>query len=65
MSSKPLNRILHVDGDSFFASCQIALNQELTGRTTIYSSTTLPYDEPDYEAALTFALSDATRMTGH
>jgi len=32
MSSKPLNRILHVDGDSFFASCEIALNQELTGR---------------------------------
>ena len=33
-------------------------------RTTISSSTTLPYDEPDYEAALTFALSEATRMTG-
>ena len=32
MSSKPLNRILHVDGDSFFASCEIALNQDLTGR---------------------------------
>ena len=33
-------------------------------RTTISSSTTLPYDEPDYDAALTFALSEATRMTG-
>jgi DNA polymerase-4 len=33
-------------------------------RTTISSNTTLPYDEPDYEAALTFALSEATRLTG-
>lgn len=33
-------------------------------RTTISSSTTLPYDEPDHEAALTFALSEATRLTG-
>jgi DNA polymerase IV len=33
-------------------------------RTTISSSTTLPYDEPDYEAALTFTLSEATRLTG-
>ena len=37
---------------------------EVKDRTTISSSTTLPYDEPDYEAALTFALSEATRMTG-
>ncbi|GEM_PF-6355364 len=29
MSNKPLNRIPHVDGDSFFASCEIAINQEL------------------------------------
>ncbi|HMP82911.1 MAG TPA: DNA polymerase IV [Verrucomicrobiota bacterium] len=33
-------------------------------RTTISSSTTLPHDQPDYEAALTFTLSEATRMTG-
>lgn len=29
---KPANRILHVDGDSFFASCEIALNPKLEGR---------------------------------
>jgi hypothetical protein len=33
-------------------------------RTTISSSTTLPFDEPDYEAALIFALSESTRMIG-
>lgn len=33
-------------------------------RTTISSNTTLPYDEPDYEAALTFTLSEATRLVG-
>lgn len=33
-------------------------------RTTISSNTTLPYDEPDPEAALTFALSEATRLIG-
>lgn len=33
-------------------------------RTTISSATTLPYDEPDYEAALTFTLSEATRLIG-
>lgn len=33
-------------------------------RTTISSATTLPYDEPDYEAALTFALSEAIRLVG-
>ncbi|MEY4387132.1 MAG: polymerase [Verrucomicrobiota bacterium] len=33
-------------------------------RTTISSNTTLPYDEPDYEAALTFALSETTRLIG-
>jgi DNA polymerase-4 len=33
-------------------------------RTTISSNTTLPYDEPDYEASLTFALSETTRLTG-
>ena len=32
MNTKPPNRILHVDGDSFFASCEIALNSELQGR---------------------------------
>ena len=33
-------------------------------RTTISSNTTLPYDEPDYEGALTFALSETTRLVG-
>ena len=37
---------------------------EAKDRTTISSNTTLPYNEPDYEAALTFALSEATRLTG-
>jgi len=33
-------------------------------RASISSSTALPYDEPDYEAALTFTLSEATRLVG-
>ena len=33
-------------------------------RASISSNTTLPYDEPDYEAALTFTLSEATRLVG-
>lgn len=37
---------------------------QVKDRTTISSNTTLPYDEPDYEAALTFALSEATRLVG-
>ena len=37
---------------------------EVKDRTTISSNTTLPRDEPDYEAALTFTLSEATRLTG-
>lgn len=37
---------------------------DVKDRTTISSNTTLPYDEPDYEAALTFALSEATRLVG-
>ncbi len=37
---------------------------EAKDRTTISSNTTLPYDEPDYEAALTFTLSEATRLVG-
>jgi DNA polymerase-4 len=37
---------------------------EINDRTTISSSTTLPEDQPDYEAALTFMLSEATRLTG-
>lgn len=37
---------------------------EIKDRTTISSSTTLPQDEYDYEAALTFMLSEATRLTG-
>ena len=37
---------------------------EIKDRTTISSSTTLPRDEHDYEAALTFMLSEATRLTG-
>ncbi len=37
---------------------------EVKDRASISSNTTLPYDEPDYEAALTFALSEMTRLTG-
>jgi DNA polymerase-4 len=37
---------------------------EVKDRTSISSNTTLPYDEPDYEAALTFTLSEATRLVG-
>jgi len=37
---------------------------EVKDRTTISSNTTLPYDEPDYEAARTFTLSEATRLVG-
>jgi DNA polymerase-4 len=37
---------------------------EVKDRTTISSNTTLPFDEPDYEAALIFALSESTRMVG-
>src|SRR5271154_7181710 len=37
---------------------------EVKDRTTISSNTTLPYDEPDYKAALTFTLSEATRLVG-
>jgi len=37
---------------------------EVKDRTTISSNTTLPYDEPDYEAALTFTLSEATWLVG-
>lgn len=37
---------------------------EVKDRASISSNTTLPYDEPDYEAALTFALSEATRLVG-
>ncbi|MGA2801183.1 MAG: DNA polymerase IV [Verrucomicrobiota bacterium] len=37
---------------------------EIKDRTTISSNTTLPYDEPDYEAALTFVFSEATRLVG-
>jgi DNA polymerase-4 len=37
---------------------------EVKDRTTISSNTTLPYDEPDYEAALTFTFSEATRLVG-
>ncbi len=37
---------------------------EVKDRTTISSNTTLPYDEPEHEAALTFALSEATRLVG-
>jgi DNA polymerase-4 len=37
---------------------------EAKDRTTISSNTTLPYNEPDYEAALTFAFSETTRLVG-
>jgi DNA polymerase-4 len=35
---------------------------EVKDRASISSNTTLPYDEPDYEAALTFTLSETTRL---
>jgi len=37
---------------------------EVKDRTTISSNTTLPWNEPDYEAALTFVFSEATRLIG-
>lgn len=37
---------------------------EIKDRTTISSSTTLPLDEPDYEATLTFMLSEANQLIG-
>lgn len=37
---------------------------EVKDRTTISSNTTLPWNEPDYEAALTFIFSEATRLVG-
>jgi DNA polymerase-4 len=37
---------------------------EVKDRTTISSNTTLPCDESDYEAALTFTLSETTRLVG-
>src|ERR1700749_1843648 len=32
MPYQQMNRILHVDGDSFFASCEIAINKKLQGQ---------------------------------
>jgi hypothetical protein len=40
------------------------LKLDVKDRTTISSNTTLPYDEPDHEAVLTFALSETTRLIG-
>ena len=37
---------------------------EVKDRTTISSNTTLPWNEPDYEAALTFIFSEVTRLVG-
>ena len=37
---------------------------EVKDRSSISSNTTLPYDEPDYEAALTFVLGETTRLVG-
>jgi nucleotidyltransferase/DNA polymerase involved in DNA repair len=37
---------------------------EVKDRTTISSSTTLPQDEHDYEAALMFTLSESIRIVG-
>lgn len=37
---------------------------EVKDRKSISSNTTLPSDEPDYEAALTFLLSESTRLMG-
>ena len=43
---------------------QEPLMLEVKDRSSISSNTTLPYNEPDYEAALTFTLSEATRLIG-
>ena len=37
---------------------------EVKDRTTISSNTTLPQDEPDYEAALMFTLSESIHLVG-
>src|SRR5665213_1840398 len=37
---------------------------EVKDRASISSNTTLLYDEPEYEAALTFTLSETTRLVG-
>jgi DNA polymerase-4 len=37
---------------------------DVKDRTTISSNSTLPYNELDYEGALTFALSEMTRLVG-
>jgi DNA polymerase-4 len=43
---------------------QEPLRLEVKDRKSISSNTTLPHDEPDYEAALTFLLSESTRLMG-
>ena len=57
------SKVRHL-GPAALAVCQRLWNEplllEVKDRTTISSNTTLPYDEPDYEAALTFALSETT-----
>jgi len=40
---RPANRILHVDGDSFFASCEIALNPKLQERPVWVGGGRKPY----------------------
>jgi len=40
------------------------LQLEVSDRTVISSNTTLPYDEPDYEAALMFTLAETVRLVG-
>lgn len=40
------------------------LRLEVKDRKSLSSNTTLPYNEPDYEAALTFVFSEATRLVG-
>lgn len=40
------------------------LRLEVSDRTVISSHTTLPYDEPDYEAGLMFTLAESIRLVG-
>lgn len=40
------------------------LRLEVSDRTVISSNTTLPYDEPDYEAGLMFVLAESIRLVG-
>ena len=60
-----LRKRLGVFGEQLWLLARGELHEQLTlankPRTTISSATTLPYDEPDYEAALLFLLDQAER----